>query len=134
MVKPVTTEELQGQDARIYKNLHNGLWSIRIKTLVQGHSDNVTLTSARFEVQPGGRKRVLATGRKAVHAFVRGTVQAVGLDATHQRGLRHPEGAVQVGYSPLKADYFYRKDSGERVSEADVVHLTPSGVYAVNPR
>lgn len=66
----------------IYFNLHHRVFSVRAlegphRGRVVAHAAAVTLTDAAFVVQPAGRARVLAEGRKNVHAFVRGHWGAV---------------------------------------------------------
>jgi hypothetical protein len=59
----------------VYRNLRkrDGVWySIRQHGKVVGHAREVSLSSCEFVVNEAGRKRVLKTGRKNVHAFVRG--------------------------------------------------------------
>ena len=58
----------------VYYNLHRHLFSIRHKGKVIGHRRYVSLSDVTFAVQPAGRKKVLETGQKNVHAFVRGDV------------------------------------------------------------
>lgn len=65
------------QDAWVYRNLMRttGVWySIVQRGLVIGHTTEIALTDVRFIVREGGRRRVLETGVKNVHAFVVGRV------------------------------------------------------------
>jgi hypothetical protein len=59
---------------QVYFNLHKKVFSIRdMKTRrVIGHSSLVHLENVKFKVSQAGRKRVLDTKRKNVHAFVEG--------------------------------------------------------------
>lgn len=68
-----------------YRNLRAGGYSLRDRKTgrVVAIVDAVTLRDAKFVVQPAGRTRVLATGRKQVHAFVRGTVNAPTVPSPH---------------------------------------------------
>jgi hypothetical protein len=58
----------------IYRNLHRGGYSVRQEGLVVGHTDNATLLDAEFIVSEPGRRRVVVTGVRNVHAWVRGTL------------------------------------------------------------
>lgn len=63
-----------------YWNLNKACFSIRAlegrhKGRVIGHADRVLIRDATFVVQAAGRAKVLATGQKNVHAFVRGTLE-----------------------------------------------------------
>jgi hypothetical protein len=63
---------------RVYRNLHAKAaadrWSIRQGSLVVAHCDRIELKSVAFIVNQGGRRKVLETGRKNVHAFIEGTL------------------------------------------------------------
>ena len=63
---------------QVYKNLHNGKWSLRdSKTkLVLGHADKVLLSDVTSVVKEVGRQKVLADKQKNVHAYVEGTLEA----------------------------------------------------------
>lgn len=56
----------------IYWNSHKGLFSVREKGKVIGHAERVLIDEPQFVVSEAGRQRVLASGQKNVHAFVRG--------------------------------------------------------------
>lgn len=61
---------------RVYKNLHNGKWSIANNStgIVVGHADSVTLYDVTYKVSKAGRQRVIKEGKKNVHAFIVGYV------------------------------------------------------------
>ncbi|PIG96915.1 hypothetical protein [Deinococcus sp. UR1] len=128
-VKAVTTAGMTGRNVSAYRNLHNGLWSLKDRSTqtVAGHTGHVVVHAARFAVGEKARQRVIQEKQKNVHAFVRGTVE-------HVEPHEPPPHAVAVSYNPYKAGHFYRKDTGEAVHSADTVHMTPKGVFAVNPR
>lgn len=110
----------------VYKNLHKNTWSIRDRATgrVVEHSDNVLVKDAKFVVQPGGRKRVLMEARKNVHAFVRGTIEPLPRVTTFETPCN-----VQVKYNPYEADYFYKVETGEVVTEAPIVVLDTQGAW-----
>ena len=65
----------------VYRNLHNGLYSIKarsgnFKGLVVAHARQVWLNDVEFVVSEAGRARVLREKKKYVHAFVRGTLSS----------------------------------------------------------
>ena len=60
---------------QVYYNLHKKCLSIRYKGKVIEHAREVTLTDARFHVQPAGRARVLREKKKNVHAYVSGKLK-----------------------------------------------------------
>lgn len=77
-IEPYRRRELKlDQDAWVYRNLMRtaGVWySIVQRGLVVGHTKEIALTDVHFVVREGGRRRVLETGVKNVHAFVVGRV------------------------------------------------------------
>lgn len=104
---------------RIYRNLHRSCWSIQACATgrVIAHRMLMVMSDVTFVVRPAGRKQVLATGRKTVHAFAVGTL-AEDTDTS-------PLLMVEVTYNPYRNETFIRKDSGEPVTHAKVVLFTP---------
>lgn len=82
---PLPDASLDGVQVDAYRNLRAGGYSLRDRKTgrVVAIVDAVTLRDVKFVVQPAGRARVLATGRKQVHAFVRGTVNAPAVRSAH---------------------------------------------------
>ncbi len=70
----------KGQHIEVYFNLHKGIFSIRdMRTgFVVGHAPRVWMYHCSFKVSEAGRQRVLESGRKNVHAFVRGYFEGFG--------------------------------------------------------
>lgn len=81
----------------VYRNLTRRCWSIRERGRVVGHAPTVTLADAVMVVRPGARARVLRTGHREVHAWVRGTL-------VPHAGV--PVGAVRLHYRPFEAGHF----------------------------
>jgi hypothetical protein len=147
----------------VYFNLHRKLFSLRAeegpsKGKVIGHAREVTLDGVAFHVGKAGQAKVRETGKKNVHAFVRGDCSAVfdfeATDAGREAMLpwnmskRHSvptSGAYRparlradhtaktgtpVVYNPYKLDTFETRD-GAPIHRADMVHLAgPREVYA----
>lgn len=63
-----------GQRVRVYRNLHAQCYSVMdARTrLVLAHAVGVRLENAHCHVSPEGRRRVVETGHKTVHAWVEG--------------------------------------------------------------
>ena len=101
----------------IYWNLHKHLFSVRnTKTgLVVKHAEQAWLLDATFAVGQKGRERVLAEGRKNVHAGVRGDWIATYGEPLDLRGLQ------RVTYNPHKNTTFVRARDGVPVEGADQV-------------
>ncbi len=109
----------------VYFNLHRKVWSIRSRAsgLVTAHRRVVAFpTGAAMVVRPSGRAKVLKTGLKNVHAFVRGEYPELSDRVAEWlefgRGL--PE-ATRVTYNPHHAGFFTRKDTGARVDSASAL-------------
>lgn len=83
---------------RVFRNLTRSCFSIQARTPLGwrtvAHASEVLATGAGFKVHEAGRQRVLATGRKQVHAWVCGELVAwvarPGLDGGH------PEASVAL--------------------------------------
>ena len=100
----------------VYKNLHNGKWSVldRKTRRLHQHANRFVVRGATFVVQPAGRQRVIDEGRKNVHAFVRGEYYG----APHFLELDKADFPVRVSYNPKDADHFIRTDTGEKVTKS----------------
>lgn len=109
-----------GQRVEVYRNLHNGLISIRDtkSKLVLGHCTGVQLTNALFKVSQKGRERVLREQRKNVHAFVKGRLELT-LDAFPAN--------QEVTYNPYKYETFVNRDTEQRFIYSDKVNIFSSG-------
>ena len=112
---------LLGLYVRVYKNLHNGLFSVQHKGRVIAHVSHITLVGVTFSVQPAGRAKVLATKCKQVHAFVNGTVSYGGCGSYAER----------VSYNPYRAETFTNA-TAQPVTAANVVEISLTGLYFEN--
>lgn len=124
---------LIGKEVRVYLDLTPGnhCWSIaepksngrvlnyseEIKDgsprRVKEKTQNVGLRNATFIVQPAGPQRVRSSGKKDVHAWVRGTLA----DVTDIEGKCTKE----VTYNAYKFESFVYKESEIDVENADMV-------------
>jgi hypothetical protein len=87
----------------VYRNLHKQCWSVRAlegerKGRVIAHTHDLILEECRYAVQPAGRDKVRRSGRKNVHAFIRGTLP--------EQPMTMRPGAQRVTYNPYKHDGF----------------------------
>ena len=119
----------------VYFNLHKKLFSIRAlsgenKGRVIAHRDRVAITGADFVVQKAGREKVLAEGRKNVHAFIRGQqfdeinqTQFGGIEWTMAEVRQFPELFGEVKYNPYRAGCFqhFDGDDARRIDHAGFV-------------
>jgi len=96
-----------GDRVEIYRNLHNGTFSVRRDGKVVRHIENfeiLRLTDAKFAVQPAGRAKVIREKKKNVHAFIRGTVDTIG----GYLGQAPPHEIFEVSYNPYESDNFQK--------------------------
>lgn len=93
----------------IYRNLHNGMFSVKQDGLVVAHVDSILLSRGMFKVNVAGRNRVLKEKKKNVHAFVIGHVDSVNVDIDVSNNKA-------VSYNPYKFGHFYFKSDDSMVS------------------
>lgn len=112
-----------GQKIKAYVNLHQqGRFSIvDVKTgLVCGYVENCLIEDAVFYVSDTGRERVRSSGRKLVHAWVRG----IYVDSNiHFNGCTEP-----VEYNPYYHEQFTDKH-GFAVYGAPLALLKDKKIY-----
>lgn len=110
----------------VYRNLHAGTWSVRDLELgrVVAHPKMVSIRDATLVVQPAGNNKVRDTGRKNVHAFVRGEAwfSDGSLTKLVARILK-AEGYRKASYNPYENTLFVDKETGEAVVKAAHVVL-----------
>lgn len=120
-----------------YRNLHTGTLSVR-RTSKGGKVFTRPLVAfidkPRFVVQPKGREKVLATGQKNVHAFVRGIFRdpsTVPLDtlSSYYRPHRGDNDWRRARYNPSEAPFFEDVITGEPVTSANEAVVTTRGVF-----
>jgi hypothetical protein len=103
---------------KVWFNLHRRDWSTRAssKDRVQ-HTAAVRLLGAVCHVNEAERLRVVARRCRSVHAWITGEAA---------EPIAEPRG-VLVSYNPYRGGTFYRKDTGEPVTAAAVLHFLPDG-------
>lgn len=127
---------------KVYWNLHKGCWSVmdaRTRKIL-GHATQVMLRDASYLVSECGRERVRATKQKAVHAFVKGELEAAiwntaPADASlpqwewkpmHNNFLRNVanQRGISVTYNPYRDQGFIERDTGRPVDNSPACYLT----------
>jgi hypothetical protein len=112
----------------VYRNLSrpDGPWySVRQGGRVIGHTKDIELNDCFFIVQQGGRRKVIATGRKNVHAWIYGRIKIVDYGPL--------VGPLTVKYNPYHDKSFvYITPSGDvaPILSAVSVHINGGGVTA----
>jgi hypothetical protein len=100
-----------GERVEVYRNLHYGrgpvhFWSVRDAhaprhvLAVVGH---VALLDAELRVQRSTWERVLATGKRTVHAYAVGTLHAWDAHDAPER----PRDLVRFTYNPKRGPFFH---------------------------
>lgn len=96
-----------GTSVQVYRNLHNGLFSIRDKTsgLVLSHGTDFSIKDCVFKVSKTGNEKVRYEGRKNVHAWIEGMFAES--NAEHSN-------LPEIYYNPYEMTCFINKvDFGE---------------------
>ena len=108
----------------VYRNLHTGGFSLREKSTgrVIAHAKRFYLRNATFKVSQAGRKRVLKTKCKNVHAGIEGE-----LVFEPPIGTPYGGGWQRVRYNPYKQKEF--SSLGVPVTHADLVSFWDDVVY-----
>ena len=116
---------------RVYRNLHKKCLSVQDSNgIVIGHVQTIVLKNVKFVVRPAGRRKVLETKRKNVHAFAVGEVVSFQ-DHTAVMQYNNP-----VRYNPYVADTFLVRPKGAireyPIYESNLVQINASGaIWAV---
>lgn len=110
-----------GRKIEVYRNLHNGLLSVRdAKTKrVIGHAESVTLTDAVFKVSEAGRQRAVREGRRNVHAF------AIGYETDQPMSVI----GDRITYNPFRAPHFHYAGTETVAQIRASAIVTPQGVW-----
>ena len=128
-----------GDRVEVYRNLHNGTFSVRRNGKVVLHLRNwmtLHLQDVKFAVQPAGREKVRREGKKNVHAYVRGTV--IKAEEHHLKETFKEKCREWVTYNPYQNDTFTATvtdpkttfTSYQPVHKARLVILKQGYVYA----
>lgn len=114
-----------GAPVEVYRNVNKKgvVYSIRQFGYVVAHATEVILLNAEFIVKQSGRKRVKKTGRKNVHAWVKGDIVKERVKPDNGR-LR-----ARVMYNPKKNDTFVLKGDKLMIRTAPLVILNQEGVF-----
>lgn len=115
----------QNKKCYVYKNLHNGLWSIQQAGRVVCHTDDICLADVEFRVRRGGRERVLRERKKNVHAFT------IGYLCSPSHVYNVTREMVPVSYNPYRGDSFYDKNSNANVNKCEHVQMITSSYVPV---
>lgn len=129
--------------ADIYYNVRKKVLSVKVKGKVVEHIGIVLMENVQFVVSQAGRKRVLSSGHKNVHAYVRGRISMSGprpadfdtltkLLESHQKDGWNIESAT---YDPFKYETFVlttKPNEGTPVYKADAVLINGNEIFVMN--
>jgi len=107
----------------VYWNLHKCKYSVRdcYTGKVFDHRSSLVLKDATFNVQKGGRQRVLREGKKNVHASIRGEMfESVPLQLILLGHLKFRE----ITYDPYKFSTFVYSVNSEPITDAEWVVMS----------
>lgn len=118
-IRTVDPQTLHGKRVYVYRNLHNGLFSVWHAGKVLAHVPEIHLDNAEFRVRESGRQKVLREKKKNVHAFVVGTVNS-------KPPAEKP--SMGITYNPYmhpadQAGSFVRAHDKSSIQRADRAHL-----------
>ena len=91
-------------------NRHKKLWSIRKGGRVVGYTEELLLSNATFTVSEAGRRKAIETGKRNVHAFVRGTLLNVNT-------APHWPDFIPITYNPFRSSRFVNAETYEPMSQ-----------------
>lgn len=97
---------------KIYKNLHNGLFSVMQNNLVVAHIESFILNNVIFKVNESGRQKVLKEKRKNVHAFVTGYIETINVESDVIN-------SSQVRYNPYISNTFFTGDEKTPITKTE---------------
>jgi hypothetical protein len=126
----------EGKRVEVYYNVTAKCLSVRQGGKVVKHTHAIKIYSTPssyghvdFTVQPAGRKKVVRTKRKGVHAFVRGQADLDKTPSLEEKKLRRPKWLRRVSYNPYKSDKFVDVKTGKPVDYAKEVFIDGNKVF-----
>lgn len=121
----------------VYRNLHKSNYSLRQNGKVFDRAACVMLSDVTFKVSENRRQAVIREKRKNVHAGPLGNTYSTDPYKILATLIQTNPGKeiVQISYNPYLTDSFYIKgDISKKLHGAEMVILTPTGVWAVEPK
>lgn len=86
----------------VYKNLNNGMYSVKQSGLVVAHAERLCLKDFECVINESGRKRAVRTGERNVHAFIKGKYTTSGMGTSAERN----DLPAVIRYNPFKNKTF----------------------------
>lgn len=115
---------------RVYYNLHKKCLSVQSMTpkgwRVWKHMKSIDLKNCEFKVSRAGRERVIAEGRKNVHAYIIGDL----IEGEETKGY---EFGNMVTYNPYKYTSFVEKATELPIHKANRLHINGRIIHVMKP-
>ena len=111
---------------RVYRNLNNGLVSIKQKNLVVGYAEEIIIKKCEYPVNENLRQKVLKEQSKKVHAYVYGFVEDEG-----NLPKDFFADAERADYNPYKYDSFILVKNGGKLAESNYCFVNSEGLMLV---
>lgn len=102
---------------KVYKNLHNGLYSVKQAGLIVAHTESITLINAAFVVNESGRQWVINNKRKTVHAYATGFI-----------GSQSKTG-IRACYNPYRHSWLIIDNAFIEPMCIESINLNETGMY-----
>lgn len=117
-------EIVDGEKHNIYRNLNNGLFSVKNKRgLVVAHVDNVITYNNTFTVKEKARQKVLKERVRNVHAWVNFDKIETIVEEIDTEQLD------ELYYSPYKLDCFINKRTREKMEFVNKLYFANGKAY-----
>lgn len=124
MIKPYKNRELKvGQKVEVYRNLHNGLFSIKdAKTgYVLAHGEDFTIKNAVVKLSKNKQNLVRESQQRNVHAFLVG--ELVVCDTIVLKN--------EITYNPYEHEGFVFKKDGKQFMGGKLVYFNNAKCFLV---
>lgn len=116
-----------GQKVKVYRNLNNGQFSIKQKTVL-GYLPSLVLEDVAFTgAHTKAQKDIQNGAHRSVHAYAVGTLTTLTCSKV-------PAGYVEVTYRPKERAGFFIVKTGTEVTQADKVLFLNRKMYCLNAR
>ena len=102
----------EGDKVKVYRNLHNGAFSIKVGKYIVAHAPTVHVKNAVMQVDEKKRQSVIKNKVKEVHAYITGYFS---LDCFNKDSAR------EMYYNPYKVAYFTDSETETSVQQATSV-------------
>ena len=130
-VKAIDLNLLTGKRVRVYRNLHNGHFSVQDYQRgrgwrVAGHTQEIVLSDCLFKVNERGRQKVLLQKQKNVHAYIQGVVMDLDFDSS---GFLYK--ALEITYNPYRFSSFVLLGNSSPIYQAKYCLIQNSKVFVL---